>query len=91
MDYRARLIGASLAGATGRAARHDGRLHVPAVVPSSEGASPWPASPPERNAGKKAILIVDDHPLMRRGLTALIDSEPDLVVCAEVGNRHSRA
>ena len=32
---------------------------------------------------KRRILIVDDHPLMRRGLTALIDSEPDLIVCAE--------
>jgi len=47
------------------------------------------ASPPERTPGKKAILIVDDHPLMRRGLTALIDSEPDLVVCAEAGNRQA--
>ena len=44
---------------------------------------------PERTPGKKRILIVDDHPLMRRGLTALIDSEPDLVVCAEVGNRQA--
>jgi DNA-binding NarL/FixJ family response regulator len=32
---------------------------------------------------RRRILIVDDHPLMRRGLTALIDSEPDLIVCAE--------
>ena len=32
---------------------------------------------------KKAILIVDDHPMLRRGLTSLIDSEPDLAVCGE--------
>jgi DNA-binding NarL/FixJ family response regulator len=38
---------------------------------------------------KTKVLIVDDHPLMRRGLTALIDSEIDLVVCAEAGNRHA--
>jgi len=31
----------------------------------------------------KAILIVDDHPIIRRGLTALIESEPDLAVCGE--------
>lgn len=36
-----------------------------------------------RPPGRRRILIVDDHPLIRRGLTALIDSEPDLVVCAE--------
>jgi DNA-binding NarL/FixJ family response regulator len=42
-----------------------------------------PASLPERTAGKRAIAVVEDHPLMRRGLTALIDAEPDLLVCAE--------
>jgi DNA-binding NarL/FixJ family response regulator len=33
------------------------------------------------------ILIVDDHPLVRRGLTALINAEPDLIVCAEAAAR----
>ena len=32
---------------------------------------------------KRLILIIDNHPLVRRGLTALIDNEPDLSVCAE--------
>ena len=32
---------------------------------------------------KRRILIVDAHPLLRRGLAALIDNEPDLSVCAE--------
>jgi DNA-binding NarL/FixJ family response regulator len=32
---------------------------------------------------KSKILIVDDHALVRRGLAALIDSEPDLEVCGE--------
>jgi DNA-binding NarL/FixJ family response regulator len=35
---------------------------------------------------KKAILIVDDHPMLRRGLAALIESESDLVVCGEVAS-----
>ena len=35
---------------------------------------------------KKAILIVDDHPMLRRGLAALIASESDLAVCGEVSS-----
>ena len=29
------------------------------------------------------ILVVEDHPVMRRGIHALIDGEPDMVVCGE--------
>ncbi len=35
---------------------------------------------------KSRILIVDDHTVVRQGLTLLIDQEPDLVVCAEAEN-----
>jgi CheY-like chemotaxis protein len=38
-------------------------------------------------APAKRILIIDDHPLVRRGLTALIDAEPDLIVCAQAANQ----
>ena len=37
---------------------------------------------PARNK-KVRILLVDDHPIMRRGLAELINLEKDLVVCAE--------
>ena len=33
----------------------------------------------------KRILIVDDHPIMRLGLSRLIEAEPDLEVVAEAG------
>ena len=32
------------------------------------------------------VLIVDDHPIFRRGLCALINENTDLQVCGEVGN-----
>jgi DNA-binding NarL/FixJ family response regulator len=35
---------------------------------------------------KSRILIVDDHTVVRQGLTLLIDQEPDLVVCSEAEN-----
>lgn len=35
---------------------------------------------------KHRILLVDDHPLMRSGLTMLLNSTADLEVCAEAGN-----
>lgn len=34
----------------------------------------------------KKILIVDDHPMMRDGLVALITAQPDLVVCAQAAD-----
>ena len=42
---------------------------------SSNSLSPTPAV--------WSILVVCDHPLLRRGLNALIESEPDLSVCTE--------
>jgi DNA-binding NarL/FixJ family response regulator len=33
----------------------------------------------------KTLLVVDDHPILRRGLTALIESDPGLAVHAAVG------
>lgn len=35
---------------------------------------------------KRRIFIVDDHPMMRQGLTQLIGAEPDLVICGEAEN-----
>jgi len=41
---------------------------------------------PQAVPARRRILIIDDHPLVRRGLTALINAEPDLIVCAEAAN-----
>lgn len=32
---------------------------------------------------KRKILVVDDHPIVREGMTLLINREPDLMVCAD--------
>src|SRR3984957_4592431 len=35
------------------------------------------------SARKKTVFVVDDHPIVRQGLTLLINREPDLAVCGE--------
>jgi DNA-binding NarL/FixJ family response regulator len=35
---------------------------------------------------KTKVYLVDDHALIRRGLTTLIESEPDMVVCGEAAD-----
>lgn len=37
---------------------------------------------------KTKIIIVDDHPIVRQGLTELINSESDLEVCAQAEDAH---
>ena len=37
-------------------------------------------------AGKKRVLLVDDYAVVRKGLTCVINAEPDLVVCGEAGD-----
>jgi len=43
--------------------------------------------PPKTGAQKK-ILIVDDHPMMREGLSGVINHESDMTVCGVSENAH---
>jgi DNA-binding NarL/FixJ family response regulator len=38
---------------------------------------------------KKTVFVVDDHPIVRQGLTLLINREPDLTVCGEAEEMHA--
>ena len=40
-------------------------------------------------ARKKTVFVVDDHPIVRQGLTLLINQEADLTVCGEAEEMHS--
>ena len=44
-----------------------------------------PTGKPEKDE-RKRILVVDDHPMMRTGLTILINKQPGMVVCCETGS-----
>jgi len=51
-----------------------------------------PPSPPVNprqltTARKTRILLVEDHPLVRRGFAEIVRGEPDLELCAETGRR----
>jgi DNA-binding NarL/FixJ family response regulator len=40
-------------------------------------------SPTPLRKGKIRVLLVDDHPVLRRGLTQMINAESDMLVCGE--------
>jgi DNA-binding NarL/FixJ family response regulator len=37
----------------------------------------------ESKPGARAVLIVDDHPVVRQGIKQMINAEPDLYICGE--------
>ncbi len=43
-------------------------------------------SVPGRSVAKTRILVLEEHPLLRDGITDLLNGQPDLLVCGEAGN-----
>lgn len=44
-----------------------------------------PNTPTPQRPGRKRIMVVDDHPMMRAGLMQLIGKQPGMEVCGEAG------
>ncbi|HYE31771.1 MAG TPA: response regulator transcription factor [Methylomirabilota bacterium] len=56
-------------------------------VPAEAPAKKAPAKPAGKDmTGKKRILLVDDHPIVRQGLAELIDAQKDLGVIGTASN-----
>lgn len=53
--------------------------------PKSPSDSTDPTEKPTKDE-RKRILVLDDHPMMRAGLTALIGKQPGMEVCCETGS-----
>ena len=43
-------------------------------------------SAPEKHPPKTRILVLEEHPLLRHGLSDYLNSQPDMVVCGETDN-----
>jgi len=43
-------------------------------------------SAPEKHSVKTRILILEEHPLLRHGVSDYVNSQPDMVVCGETDN-----
>ena len=45
-----------------------------------------PAGSGGRDVSRKSVLLVDEHPLLRYGVRAMLSREPSLTVCGEAGS-----
>ncbi len=46
-------------------------------------------TPPATGGIRHRLIVIDDHPLVRRGLASIINGEPDLEVCATAAGRQT--
>ena len=58
----------------------------PAVNQRKKANVATSANAPHAGAAKLKVLLVDDHPITRQGMKALINQQPNLEVCGETDN-----
>ncbi len=56
------------------------------MSPEKHPARRQPRKIPAAKTAKRRILLVDDHPMTREGLAAIINRQADMEVCCEAGN-----
>ena len=60
-----------------------------AATPATDGAARPPAAPqqpPSSRRERVRVLVVDDHPIVREGLVALLQEEENIFIVGEVSN-----
>jgi len=59
---------------------------IPSRMAPQDDSKAGAAGSPAARPGKRRILLVDDHPIVRQGLVELINRQKNLVVCGETGS-----
>jgi hypothetical protein len=72
-------------GTRAGAARGPSGGQIPSRVATQDNSKAPAVQSPAARSGKRRILLVDDHPIVRQGLVELINRQKNLVVCGETG------
>jgi len=55
-------------------------------MPYPSDATDAPTTPATAREATIRVFVVDDHPVVRRGLAMLVDGEPDMTTCGTAGD-----
>jgi DNA-binding NarL/FixJ family response regulator len=60
----------------------------PFSVVTKRGAPPFPVRGPFSPTKRARIMILDDHPILRRGIADYINAESNMMICGEAEDAH---
>lgn len=69
-----------------RSTLHQKISSTAATSVAAQNAAQPPATPDTAPQARARVYITDDHPIVRRGLAAMIEAEPDLELCGEAAD-----